>query len=227
MNRLPRSRFVFRCILFAFGTLACVLSRSAEPARPSERESVDAARKVLLAKLGVERWQTAGIRGQGVKVAVLDTGFRGYREQLGKVLPRTVTARSFRFDHDLEARDSNHGVMCAEIIHVIAPDAELLFANWEPDHAETFVEAVAWARSQGARIISCSVITPAWSDGEGGGAVHAELAKLLGSGRQPRDALAFACAGNLAQRHWSGSFQNDGSGRHCGPGVRGWQVRSG
>src|SRR5439155_26585713 len=62
---------------------------------------------------------------------------------------------------------------------------------------------------QGARVISCSVIVPTWSDGEGGGPVHEALTKLLG-----RDALCFASAGNTAQRHWSGAFRDAGDGGH-------------
>src|SRR5690348_7082638 len=54
-----------------------------------------------LARLGVSRWHTGGHRGQGVKVAVLDSGFRGYRGQLGKALPAQVRARSFRVDGNL------------------------------------------------------------------------------------------------------------------------------
>src|SRR5262245_29420846 len=48
-----------------------------------------------LQRLGVDRWHAAGHRGAGIKIAVLDTGFRGYREHLGKALPARVTARSF------------------------------------------------------------------------------------------------------------------------------------
>src|SRR5437762_2622441 len=43
-----------------------------------------------LTRIGVDRWHTAGYRGKGVKVAVLDTGFRGYHNFLGKTLPDRV-----------------------------------------------------------------------------------------------------------------------------------------
>src|SRR6476660_7615180 len=105
-----------------------------------------------LSRLGVESWHAAGFRGQGVKVAVLDSGFRGWQSWLGKALPRTVETRSFRLDRQLESRDSAHGILCAEVIHSLAPDAELLFANWQPDQPETFVQAVSWARKQGAQV---------------------------------------------------------------------------
>src|SRR5690242_130544 len=43
--------------------------------------------------LGAGRWHKLGFRGQGVKVAVLDSGFRGYRDFLGKGLPAHVHAK--------------------------------------------------------------------------------------------------------------------------------------
>jgi subtilisin family serine protease len=167
------------------------------------------SRERHLAELGVTAWHAAGGRGQGVKVAILDTGFHGYRAFLGKALPATVTVHSFRSDGDLEARDSQHGILCGEVVHAVAPDAELLLANWDGDRPDQFLDAVRWARAQGARVISCSVIMPTWSDGEGSGPVHEALTKLLG-----HDLLCFASAGNTAQRHWSGAFHDGGDGWH-------------
>jgi hypothetical protein len=168
----------------------------------------------LLTQLGVARWHAAGYRGQGVKIAVLDSGFRGYRKQLGKALPAHVLTHSFRTDANLEARDSQHGILCAEVLHALAPEAELLFANWDPDRADQFLEAVRWARGQGVRILSCSLIMPSWGDGEGGGPVHAALARLMGKGDGATDLLCFASAGNTAQRHWTGRFHDGGDGFH-------------
>lgn len=186
----------------------------ASPARPIDADSaatVGAAleRREHLERLGVPAWHALGQRGRGLKVAVLDSGFQGYRQHLGKSLPAKVVVRSFRDDGDLEARDSQHGILCGEVIHAIAPDAELLFANWEPSHPQRFIDAVRWAVAQGARIVSCSIIMPTWSDGEGGGPVHAALKRALGD-----HVLFFACAGNTADRHWSGIFRDNGRGWH-------------
>lgn len=165
------------------------------------------------AQFGLDRWHAAGQVGRGVKVAVLDSGFRGYRNFLGKGLPDQVAVRSFRSDGNLEARDSQHGILCGEVIHTLAPEAEMLFANWEPDSPEQFLEAVRWAKAQGAQVISCSVISPSWSDGEGGGPVHRQLQEILGDGSKAKDLLFVSCAGNTARRHWGDSFA---------PGKDGW-----
>jgi subtilisin family serine protease len=176
--------------------------------------SAPASNRSWLAQLGADRWHAEGYRGQGVKVVVLDSGFRGWRSWLGTALPSRIEARSFRLDRQLEARDSSHGVMCGEVIHSLAPDAEILFANWESDRPDTFVQAVVWARQQGARVLTCSVIMPSWSDGEGGGPVHAGLADVIGRGSQSGDMICCACAGNTAQRHWSGQCHSNSDGWH-------------
>ena len=177
-------------------------------------------RAKLLADLGADHWQAAGVRGQGVKVLVLDTGFKGWHDQLGGALPPHVAAQSFRADHNLETRDQ-HGILCGEIVHTLAPDAELLFADWDIDRPESFLEAVRWGRRQGARIVTCSIVTPHWSDGEGRGAVHEALAGILGSGGKVGDMLCFASAGNTTERHWGGTFHDSGDGNHeWKPGVK-------
>jgi subtilisin family serine protease len=177
---------------------------------PGSEETVAEA----LARLGVPAWHRAGWKGQGIKIAILDSGFQGYHKALGSALPGTVQTRSFRQDRNLEARESQHGILCGEILHRLAPSAELLLANWEPDQPEQFLEAVRWARREGAHIISCSLIMPTWSDGEGGGKVHAALREALGSGDHPGDGLFFASAGNTAQRHWGGLVRPGRDGWH-------------
>ncbi len=183
--------------------------------------SADSSQQNHLTRLGAPAWHANGYRGQGMKVAIIDSGFRGFRSFLGKELPEQVVTRSFRFDGNMEARDSQHGILCAEVIHAVAPDAQLLLANWEPHTPATFLDAVRWARQKGAQLISCSCIMPNWSDGEGGGAIHDKLAAILGDGKKPGDLLFFGCAGNTARRHWSGIFDPDADGYHqWAPGRR-------
>jgi subtilisin family serine protease len=166
-------------------------------------------RRQHLASLGALKWHADGKRGRGVKVAVLDSGFRNYRQFLGKGLPAQVKTRSFRKDQNLEARDSQHGILCAEVLHAIAPDAEMLLVNWDPDSPQAFLDAIRWATAEGATVLTCSLIMPSWSDGEGGGEVHRALAQILGD-----RVLFFASAGNTAQRHWCGNYTPAQAGWH-------------
>jgi Subtilase family len=214
---------VFGAILYAAAGLEPVAQTSARaqaetvavgsPALP-RREERFGSRAGHLAFLGVDRWHAAGHRGQGIKIAVLDWGFRGYREHLGGALPQHVTVHSCRPDGNLEARNSQHGILCAEVLHALAPDAELLFVNWEQDQPQQFLQAVRWARQQGARILTCSLIMPSWSDGEGGGSVQEALARQLQPADAGEEALCFASAGNIAQRHWTGRFHAGAQGFH-------------
>lgn len=229
LRSIPRRMVHTFGILTALGVLAATLpagtphgpattapsERVCSDQRPASTGSISAdCRAEQLSNLGAARWHAAGYRARGVKVAILDSGFRGYREHLGKALPGRVTARSFRKDGNLEAKDSQHGILCGEVVHALAPEAELLFANWEPDVPEAFLEAVRWARKEGAKVVSCSVIMPSYSDGAGGGPVHKALARTLGAGDSQVSMLCFASAGNTAQRHWAGRFDPDGDGFH-------------
>jgi hypothetical protein len=171
-------------------------------------------------KLGVVRWHAAGYRGNGVKICVLDSDFAGYRAELGQTLPGRVTWRSFRRDGSLETPRSGHGLRAAQVIHSLAPGAELFFANWDPDSPQQFLDAVRWAKTQGVRIINCSITSAAWGDGQGGGPLHARLERLLGNGNAVNDPLFFCSAGNMALGHWVGLCAPGHSGLHeWKPGV--------
>jgi len=61
-----------------------------------------------------------GVRGQGVKVAIIDSGFKGMKEVDGP-------PRWWYYDYTGEgiyAGESVHGTACAEIVHDVAPEAE-------------------------------------------------------------------------------------------------------
>ncbi len=62
----------------------------AAPDGPGSAAIDSPSRQQHLERLGVPPWHEKGYRGQGVRVAILDSGFRGYRGFLGKGLPRSV-----------------------------------------------------------------------------------------------------------------------------------------
>ena len=71
------------------------------PRPKSKAESAFAAERANhLSELGADRWLAAGASGRGVKVAVLDSGLRGYKDQLGKALPAKVTAPEMQITKD-------------------------------------------------------------------------------------------------------------------------------
>ena len=65
----------------------------------------------------------SGVRGQGVKVAIIDDGFRDANELAGD-MPATWRYLDYT-DEGIYAGDSVHGTACAEIVHDMAQQAEL------------------------------------------------------------------------------------------------------
>jgi len=144
-------------------------------------------------------WHQAGIRGQGVRVGVIDLGFEGYTALLGSELPITVTVADFAGDSS-GAMDSvtDHGTACAEIIHDMAPAADLYLARIFTD--VDLSEAVYWlTATHQVDIISTSLGWYATSPGDGTGYL-AELAQAA----HDDGVLWVTAAGNDRLRHWAG-----------------------
>ena len=102
-----------------------------------------------------EVWHTAGFTGRGVKIGILDQGFDGYRDQLGRELPERVGIQSFVGGVEPDAAGENHGTAVAEIVHDMAPDAELFLAYYDGGDV-SMGNAVDWLLEQGVQIISHS-----------------------------------------------------------------------
>jgi hypothetical protein len=177
---------------------------------PLQGPAAGSATTEALAPMNVPAWHSAGQHGAGVKVAVLDIGFTGYTVLRGSDLPASVTARNF-VDGETDAQvdgTTNHGTACAEMIHDIAPEAELYLVKIAT--TVDLAEAVEWLIAQQVDIISTSIGTYNQGPGDGTGA----LADLV---RRARAAgiLWVTAAGNERQTHWSGSyFDPDGDDVH-------------
>jgi len=95
----------------------------------SERGVPDAVSEGV-ADMGADVWQAAGMDGSGVKVGIVDAGFKGYQALLGSELPDAVTVWG-RGSEGVEgvADTDAHGTSVAEVIHDVAPGAELYLAR--------------------------------------------------------------------------------------------------
>ncbi|MDE2993673.1 MAG: S8 family serine peptidase, partial [Chloroflexota bacterium] len=114
-----------------------------------------------VASHGATTWHRAGIKGQGVKVGVIDVGFDGFGALMGTELPATVHMRCYtdigEFTQnivDCEV-DSAHGTAVAETIIDIAPDVDLYIAN--PVSRADLRAATEWMLAQGVQVINYSV----------------------------------------------------------------------
>lgn len=152
-------------------------------------------------------WQAKGLTGKGVKIGILDLGFGGYKDLLGKELPDNVVAEAFGdpYNFDVEV----HGTACAEIVHEMAPDAELYLAYYDGSDVAMAL-AMEWLVSQGVRVISNSTGSNGLTPMNGTGFVEQIVDQLNDEG-----ILFVSAAGNEADVHWRGQFSDpDGNTIH-------------
>lgn len=101
----------------------------------------------------------AGRSGQGVIVAVLDSGVHAEHPHVGRV----VGGVSFTDDTDDFLDRIGHGTAVAAAIHEKAPGADLLavkiFDRRLATNADVLARAIEWAADHGARLINLSLGT--------------------------------------------------------------------
>jgi len=161
-----------------------------------------------LSMIGAYGWQDLGFSGTGIKIGIIDPGdFGSYSELLGTELPANVIARSFVYETELETIGNVHGTACAEIIHDIAPDAELFLASAERD---TQVEQAAkWLISKGVQIISFSAGN-SFGPFDGSDSLSRFVDRVVSNG-----VVWVNSSGNEADKHYRGTFQDeDGNQYH-------------
>ncbi len=160
--------------------------------------------------IGAHLWHEAGIKGQGVKVAIIDKGFKGYQRLLGGELPpaERVIVRSFTRNEDIEA-DERHGTAVAEIVHDLAPEATFYLVNFDTD--VQLGQAINFLISEGVQVINTSFnFFGTGCPWEGTGLIEPIV-------KRARDAGIFwaVSVGNHGTEHWQGVFDDpDKDGFH-------------
>jgi subtilisin family serine protease len=193
-----------------------------EPVRPVP-ESV---RGQGVASSGAGLWHKVGARGAGVKIAVVDLGFSGYRRGQGTGdLPSSAVKVDFCRAGGFEA--TSHGTGVAEIVAEMAPDAKLYLVCIK--NVAGLGQAVAYARAHGIQIISHSA---SWfNTGRGDGSGTPDTPEGIVAAARAAGILWVNAAGNRAQQHWSGTFvdSNANGWNEFAPGDEGntIAVRSG
>jgi hypothetical protein len=153
---------------------------------------------------GADLWQNLNPyrqKGGGVNVCILDVGFDGYQSLLGSELPANVTVKSFRSDGDITGGGEVHGTACAEIVHDMAPNANLWLVNFGTDVEQH--EAVDYISSQGIYVVSYSLGWWNAGDGKGTGPIDRDVDRAANSG-----IVWVSAAGNDALDHFEGTFSD-------------------
>ncbi|MFZ5917312.1 MAG: S8 family serine peptidase [Chloroflexota bacterium] len=151
-----------------------------------------------------QEWHTIGFGGQGVRVGVLDVGFFGYKNRIGEgELPGDVITRSFvGSGTQLDFwNGESHGTACAEVVHDMAPQAQLYLVNFDTE--VTWAEAVDWLLARDVDIISFSAGWPLGGPGDGSGYLAEKVSQARDDG-----VLWVNAAGNSARQHWMGPWSD-------------------
>lgn len=162
----------------------------------------------LLTAYDITPWHTAGWRGQGRKIGVIDLGFGNLLdfEEANGLQVQIPLEDDYE---DYSAQASDHGTRVMEIIHAVAPEAEL-YACWYDGLFEGFERCKDWlAQIEHVNIINHSAGLPILPlDGTNPWAVEAEDANNL-------NVLWVNSAGNFQQGFYSAPFSDtNGNGIH-------------
>ncbi len=158
--------------------------------------------------MAVEPWHARGEGGAGVKVAVFDVQWFNAAVQtaeLGDVTTHDCEAhRSCDVPMDtirprFSFEEGAHGVACAQVIHDIAPDADLHLVR--VNGTTTFENASAWAVRNDIDVVSMSMSFFDNSFHDGTGPLNAAAGRMNDGG-----VLLVNSAGNYATEHWAGDF---------------------
>ena len=182
--------------------------RTIVPPHPAQGDVITGG---LLAH-GVPAWYLAGIRGQGIKIGIIDIGFEGFRELMGTELPTSVQARCYTdvgvFTSNLSdcenADEDNHGVAVTETVFDIASRATYYISN--PHSQGDLQTAVNWMTEQGVDVINMSLAWPWYGPGDGASLIERQSTEVSGHSRRKRYNLGQLDFETPQMRTWFGHF---------------------
>ncbi len=184
---------------------------------------------------GADRWQRAGYTGRGVRVGVLEWTF----SDTDRFLPGArLTVKSFRPDGATTVTDEGelpygtlHGTATAEIVHEMAPDAELYLAviTLTPD---SFVQAIDWLTTTAK--VSVISFSGGWYNGypkDGTSAMAQAVDRARAAGVFVALSAGNKASGEIGSNANEGHYRalytdSDGDGYHDFGGTNGVAMRA-
>jgi subtilisin family serine protease len=169
-----------------------------EPDRADVQAGANLTQGVLASNASA--WHTAGVDGQGIRVAVLDS-FEDYQAaQASGDLPATINT------YGTLNLNSPHGTACAEIIYDMAPGVELTLAS--PNTVTEMAQYIEQLAQDGHQVISSSITFFLSGPGDGSNVI----ADAINTAENTYGTLYVQSAGNSAEVHWDGAFNDNGQG---------------
>ncbi|SFR23557.1 Ricin-type beta-trefoil lectin domain-containing protein [Lentzea waywayandensis] len=149
-------------------------------------------------------WIADGKKGAGVKVGIIDVGFGNLADaQDNGDLPPTGAQLTINNSGCVDGSvKTPHGTAVAEVVHDMAPDAQLFLACIED--TVSFSAAADWLKQQGVQVITAAVgfLSPTGSRGDGTGPADSP-ADVVKRSRES-GILWSVAAGNQARLHFAG-----------------------
>ncbi|MET0553213.1 MAG: S8 family serine peptidase, partial [Vicinamibacteria bacterium] len=173
------------------------VARVRAPFKPGRKEVVSEGVTTTHAREYAAR---TGAAGAGVTVAILDAGFERARDLVGSELPENASATDFVLDR-LDASEGVHGTACAEIVHDMAPGADILLAGFEDD--VTWAQAVDQLAAAGVRIVSHSIGFDNLYPPDGNNYYTQKVDAAAAAG-----VLFVTAAGNEGEKYYSGTWRD-------------------
>ena len=155
---------------------------------------------------GAPVWHAAGVRGQGVKIGIIDAGFTGFTSLMGTELPASVEARCYTGIGVFTSRLSDcvggrHGTAVTEAAFDIAPEATYYITNAFTQG--NLMTAVQWLVQNDVDVINASLGWP-WN-GPGDGTSPFSVSVLRSVDTAVAGGITWVnSAGNKADATWFG-----------------------
>ena len=172
------------------------------PRRPHAQQTISEG----LALIRALESHAAGAKGQGVKVAIIDGGFKG-ADKLPEDMPVRWWFRDYTYTGIYAGTDA-HGTACAEIIHDVAPEAELYL--YKVADIVDLENAKDRCIQNGVAIVNHSATWVGEGFGDGRGLVCDIVNDAADNG-----ILWVNAVGNYAQKHYASFWRDsDDDNRH-------------
>ncbi|MCC7368211.1 MAG: S8 family serine peptidase [Chloroflexi bacterium] len=159
--------------------------------------------------VGSAGWNSNGFTGRTIRIGVIDWGFRDYTSHQGQALPAVIDTSCHdpvngNIEGDINDAQRYHGTGVLEIIHALAPEAEVSIARVAGFDA---IDNVVDCFMQPDKVVQVVNMSMQWRyDGPGDGTGF--LNSIVSNATSNGNIVWVQAAGNRAQQHWRGTFND-------------------